>query len=81
MARMKNPNYRVNLDEIGTWIWLRCDGQHTVEQLAKGLKDEFGDRVEPVHERLTLFLRQLVRGRFIVLRKATSPTERSPSKA
>jgi hypothetical protein len=30
-----------NLNPVGTFIWERCDGQHTLEQIAADLTDEF----------------------------------------
>lgn len=66
MSRMKNPHYRVRLDTYGTCVWMKCDGQSSIEEIAQSLKKQFGDSIEPVYQRLTLFLNQLWRGRFIV---------------
>ena len=62
---LKNPFYRVHLDEVGSFVWRRCDGRHTVEQILGEMRTEFGDSVEPAFERLTLFLARLYRGKFI----------------
>ncbi len=59
------PYYRINLDAIGSFIWERCDGKSTVRQIGKSLHQKFGDKVEPVYERLALFLMSLERGKFI----------------
>ncbi|NIR47715.1 PqqD family protein [candidate division KSB1 bacterium] len=56
---MKRPNYRLKLDDIGTFVWERCNGMKKVEEIGEQLKKEFGEEVEPVHERLALFFRQL----------------------
>ena len=66
LSRMKNPHYRVRLDAYGSWVWMKCDGRCTVKEIADGLKKHFGESIEPVYERLALFLNQLWRGRFIV---------------
>jgi hypothetical protein len=43
---------RVRLDEVGSFAWLRLDGERTVAQVAELLEAAFGDRVDPVQERL-----------------------------
>jgi hypothetical protein len=60
--------YRVDLDDVGTFVWKRCDGSISVEELARAMRGEFGERVEPVEDRLVTFLKSLQRGRFITLR-------------
>lgn len=56
--------FRLNLDEVGSFVWKSCDGSTRVDEIAAALAGEFGDKVAPVEERLVLFLRQLVRGRY-----------------
>jgi hypothetical protein len=74
MRRMKAPNIRVKLDEIGSFIWLQCDGQRNLAAIMAALHDEFGERVEPVDQRVGLFIRQLLRGGMVRLEKpAASP--------
>jgi hypothetical protein len=51
--------YRIHLDDVGTFVWLRCDGEHSLEEIGKQLSEAFGERVEPVEERLTRFVQQL----------------------
>ena len=58
---MKRPNIRVNLDDIGSFIWLRCDGRTNVAEICDGLEKAFGNRVEPVRDRVDLFFRELRR--------------------
>jgi len=71
LSRMENPHYRIRLDTYGSWVWKRCDGRATVGEIAESLKGQFGDSVEPVYQRLALFIQQLWRGRFIVYLDAT----------
>lgn len=59
--------YKVRLDPIGTFVWKHCDGTKTVEQIAEAMREHFGQSVEPVEDRLIVFLRQLLRGRFVVV--------------
>ena len=62
------PTYRLHLDRFGGFVWLRLDGYRTVAQIAQEMRTEFGEEAEPVARRLTLFLRELKRGRFIDVR-------------
>lgn len=56
---------RIRLDDVGSWTWLHLDGRGDVRELASELRAEFGDQVEPVHERLGQLIRILRREGFI----------------
>ena len=66
-SELKQPDFKVNLDEIGSFAWQRMDGKRTVSQIANLMKTEFGDRVEPVNERLIQFITSLSKHGFIRL--------------
>ncbi len=59
---------RVRLDERGSFVWRRIDGELTVAELARELAREFGAEVEPADQRVALLLRSLDRERFVELR-------------
>jgi hypothetical protein len=63
--RLPRPYFKVHLDDIGTFVWDRIDGQTTVGAIADAAREHFGDKIEPVHERLKSFLYQLESGEFI----------------
>jgi hypothetical protein len=63
--RLKRPYTRVHLDDIGSFVWARIDGRTTVGVIAEQAREHFGARIEPVHERLRLFLQQLEQGELI----------------
>jgi hypothetical protein len=65
MPRMKRPFWKIKLDEIGSWTWQHADGKATVKQIGEGLREHFGDKVEPVYDRLGLFFRKLESDKFI----------------
>ncbi|MBS3819316.1 PqqD family protein [bacterium] len=65
LPRLKNPYYRIKLDEIGTCVWTHCDGGKTVREIADILYQNFGKKVEPLHDRLSLFLQRLEKNGFI----------------
>ena len=52
---------RIRLDAVGSFIWRRLDGKTTVREIAQAMRDELGETVEPVEERLGTFLHQLHR--------------------
>ena len=64
---MRRPTFRVRLDDFGAFVWLRCDGVTTVEQIAGQLERHFGPTIEPLYERLERFLRRLEREGFICI--------------
>ena len=43
---------RIRLDDVGSFSWIHLDGERTVAEVADLLRMEFGDRVDPVEERL-----------------------------
>ena len=65
---LPRPVFRVKLDEIGSFLWLRVDGIATVESLCEQLGAAFGERVEPVRERGLTFIYQMMEGRFLDLK-------------
>ena len=56
---------RIRLDEVGSFAWLRMSGSIDVGDLAALVREEFGDRVEPVNQRLGHLVRLLKRERFV----------------
>jgi hypothetical protein len=63
--RMKKPYIRVKLDEIGSAVWLACDGKTDVGRIATDLRARFGEAIEPCNDRLAMFIGGLVRARFL----------------
>ena len=65
LPHFKNPYYKIKLDKIGTLFWESCDGQRTVEEIADRMKASLGEEVEPLYERITLFLQSLEKNKFV----------------
>jgi hypothetical protein len=63
--RTRTKPFKVHLDDVGTFVWQRCDGETRVAEIAVGLREEFGERIEPAEDRLVQFLTNLVQGRFV----------------
>jgi hypothetical protein len=62
---VRGKPYRVHLDAVGSFVWRHLDGAATVREIADAMHREFGEKVEPVEDRLVTFLRTLERGRFV----------------
>ncbi len=63
--RLKKPYIFIKLDEVGTAVWLACDGRTTIRQIGIQLQQRFGDQIEPVYERMAIFFRALDREKLI----------------
>lgn len=60
---------RLDLDDFGSFLWKRMDGEKTVGELADALKNQFGENVEPLYNRLVSFLQVLYQNDLIYWRK------------
>jgi hypothetical protein len=63
--RLKSPYIKVTLDEIGSCAWRHMDGSTSVAHIGEKMKEELGEKIEPVGERLGLFLGMLKRNKFV----------------
>ncbi|MFR9709272.1 PqqD family protein [Paenibacillus sp. MB22_1] len=50
------PVIHVHLDELGSEVVSRCDGTHTVGEIAETVKTRFGEAAEPLLPRLRKFI-------------------------
>lgn len=55
----------IHLDALGSKVWDRIDGSHTVEQIGQLMEKENESFTHQLYERLTQFLSSLSRHRFI----------------
>lgn len=54
------PEYkRTAMDEYGSSVFLQIDGSRTVRDIGKYLEEKYGDKVQPLYERLLLFVSHL----------------------
>ncbi len=65
--KLGDPCYRIRLDDVGTFIWKACDGETPLTEIARRMRAEFGERVEPAEERLGRFVQSMLRSRMIEL--------------
>jgi hypothetical protein len=62
---LKSPFVKTKFDEFGSQVWLEINGKNRVSDISIVLKQKFGERIEPVEERLTKFLTQLYNYKFV----------------
>lgn len=59
---------QVHLDEWGNFIWPLIDGHNTVYDIAERVKENFGEKAEPLYERLCKYFQMLEAEKFVVMR-------------
>lgn len=58
--KFKIPGYKkITLDEYGSYILLQIDGKKNVKDIGESLEAKYGDKVQPLYERLLLFLNHI----------------------
>lgn len=65
MPRLRHPYIKIKLDEIGSAVWLEIDGKKTIGEIASILETKFGEKIQPIDERLSKFFAQLNSYHFI----------------
>ena len=61
MDRIGGPGeLRRPLDRFTTFLWLKCDGAHTVAGLVAALEAEFGEEAAPAAERVQKWLQRML---------------------
>ncbi len=60
LRRIGKPlEIRIKLDEFGSEVWTQINGKQNVSAISGKLVSKFGDRIQPIEERLTKFLTNL----------------------
>lgn len=59
--------YKIDLDEIGSYIYQICDGKFNTEEIIIKVKEHFGEKVEPAEPRVLKFVEQLNKNKLITL--------------
>lgn len=55
----------IKLDALGSFVFQRIDGVRTIGELALLVKDEFGEKAEPLYDRLVQYMQILRNNGFI----------------
>lgn len=57
---------RIELDDMGGFIWQQLDGKRTIFEIGADVKKQFGKKAEPLYERLCEYIKILHNNGFIV---------------
>lgn len=57
----------ISLEEMGSFIWQQIDGERTVLDISVLVKEEFGEKAEPLLERLCTYVKMLANWKFVIL--------------
>lgn len=60
----------IHFDAFGSFLWSLMDGKRSIYELGHCISAEFGDKVEPLYERLANYIARLERYSFIILQNA-----------
>ncbi len=67
---LKKPKFTyIDLDEMGSFIWPLIDGESNLIVLGERVKENFGDKAEPLYERLAQYFVILEKYKFIIFKK------------
>ena len=65
---LKKPKVSfIHLDEMGSFIWPLIDGETDIITLGEKVKEHFGDKAEPLYERLSKYIKILESYGFVKL--------------
>ncbi|MEE4176583.1 MAG: PqqD family protein [Bacteroides sp.] len=67
--RLKSPYIKLSLDELGSAVWLACDGQKNVRTICHEMREKLGEKIEPAEDRITRFLSQLYNQDLLIFRE------------
>lgn len=56
---------RVKVKGMGNLVWKSIDGENSIEDIANILKEVYGEKSEPLYERLLVYLSNLEKNKFI----------------
>ena len=62
---MQYKFFKIKLDEFGSAAWLLIDKKRSVGEIATELVKQFGEKIQPVEERLTRFFTGIYEQRLI----------------
>ena len=67
---LKKPKITyIHLDENGSFVWPLIDGEMNIVEIGQKVKEHFGEKANPLYERLAKFFQILERYRFITWKK------------
>lgn len=67
--RLTQNAIKINLDEMGSAVWLQIDGHKKVEEICEKLDMQFGEKVRPTEDRVVKFMSQLFANKMITFKE------------
>ena len=65
---LKKPKISyIHLEEFGSFIWTVIDGKRDIIAIGKLTRERFGEKAEPLYERLSQYIKTLESYRFVEL--------------
>ena len=55
----------IHLDEMGSFVWPLMDGEKDILEIGKFVEEHFGEKANPLYERLAQYFRTLEKYNFI----------------
>ena len=69
---LKKPKISyIHLDELGSFVWPLIDGEKTVLEIGKAVEAEFGEKANPLYERLIKYFEILKSYHFVYFSNKT----------
>lgn len=59
----------IELDELGSSVWRLIDGKRSIYDIGQCLRENHGEKCEPVYDRLIMYIRYLVRKGWLALNR------------
>lgn len=67
----KKPKHSmIHLEEMGSFIWPLIDGNNTIYDIADKVKEHFGEKAEPLYNRLVQYVKIMENYDFIKVQKS-----------
>ncbi len=55
----------IHLDEMGSFVWPLMDGERDIHEIGKFVEEHFGEKANPLYERLSQYFKTLEKYNFI----------------
>lgn len=67
---LKKPKISyIHLEQFGSFVWNAIDGKRNIVAIGELVKQQFGDKAEPLYERLAQYIKALEDNKFIIFSK------------
>jgi hypothetical protein len=66
----------IELDDFGTFVWKQMDGEKSIFEIGRAVKEAYGEKAEPLYERLSRFMKILHEQHYIVYENKLSGERR-----